>query len=336
MTSPPENSDSTNVAPKPWKRWLPFAVVAALAGVIAIIAIASAGDDDTTSSDTTISGDTTNSVDGSVGESVAPSGSAATLDTSTEPATTAASATSVSGTGGPTSSTASTNPAESSPAATELPTSSVAAPPGGAPSSPINLGRAADFALLGNTRVESTAPTTVTGQIGASNGPTPSFSPTGNPSGVIIVSAQTAQRAQGDVDDAISELDGLTPTELPAAELTAQIGPGTYSSATLSVTGTVTLDAGGDPNALFVFESADTLTVDAASEIVLEGGALACNVYWRIGSTATLGKGSTFVGTLISDDSITAESDVAIVGRLIARNGAVTLDGDSVGIPDCV
>lgn len=93
-------------------------------------------------------------------------------------------------------------------------------------------------------------------------------------------------------------MDGLTPTELPAADLAAQIGPGTYSSATLSVSGTVTLDAGGDPNALFMFESAGASTVADASRIVLEGGAEACNVYWRIGSSATL-------------------------------------DTDSIGIPDC-
>lgn len=153
--------------------------------------------------------------------------------------------------------------------------------------------------------------------------------------GLIIASAQTARQVQLAIDEAVFELDGLTPTEMPAVELGAQIGPGTYSSATLSVSGTVTLDAGGDPNALFVFESAGTLTVAEGSEIVIEGGALACNVYWRIASSATLGSGSTFVGTLIADDSITAASGVDIVGRLIARNGAVTLDSDSNGIPDC-
>jgi ice-binding like protein len=351
MSSPTDNPDPIEVAPKPWRRWLPLAIVAAIAGIIAIIAIVSAGDDDT-------NGDTANSVD----ESVAPSGSPATSDTSTGAVTTGALSTSVSDTGDPTSSSASTNLADSSPAATDSPassvatdsptssvatdspassvatgspTSSVATPTGTAASSPIDLGRAADFALLGNTAVASTGPTTVTGYIGVSNGPTPSLSSAANPAGLIIVSAQTARQAQLAVDDAIAELDGLAETELPAADLVTQIGPGTYSSATLGVTGTVTLDAGGDPNALFVFESAGTLTVAAASQIVLDGGARECNVFWRIASTATLGSGSTFVGTLIADDSITAASGADVAGRLIARNGAVTLDSDSIAIPTC-
>lgn len=172
------------------------------------------------------------------------------------------------------------------------------------------------------------------GQIGASNGLPTGFS--SSDAGLIIVGAQTAQQAQLAVDDAVGEIDGLAATELPATDLGTQtIGPGTFSSATLDVTGTVTLDAGGDPNALFVFVMASTLTVADSTQIVLAGGAQACNVYWRLGSTATLGSGSTFVGTLIADDSVTAANDVGVVGRLIARNGSVTLDSDSIAISTC-
>jgi hypothetical protein len=312
--------------------------VAAIAGIIAIIiAVASGGDDGTKSGTAT-----------TVGGSVAPNGSGATIDTSTGPVTTGASSTgSASSTGGPTSSSASANPSDSSPVATGSPTSAGATTPpatasGGGTTPPatassaINLGSAANFAVLGNTAVISTGPTKLTGQIGASNGPATGLSAADSSTGIIIVDSLTASQAQVAADEAVSELDGLTPTKLPSADLATQrIGPGTYSSATLGVSGTVTLDAGGDPNALFVFESASTLTVAAAGRIVLDGGAQACNVYWRTGSSATLESGSTFVGTVIADESITAASGSDVVGRFIARNGAVTLDSDSIAIPTC-
>lgn len=96
----------------------------------------------------------------------------------------------------------------------------------------------------------------------------------------------------------------------------------------------MTLDAGGDPNALFVFESASTLSVAPGSRIVLQGGAQECNVYWRLGASATLGSDSTFVGMVIADGSI-ASSGSNVVGRLIARAGAVTLDAASITVSRC-
>jgi hypothetical protein len=222
------------------------------------------------------------------------------------------------------------------PVATDSPTPSGATTSPAKTSSQIDLGHAADFAVLGNTSVGNTGPTTVTGQIGASDGSATGFSAVANPTGIIIVDSQTSQQGQVAADGATSQLDGLARKALPSAEVATQrLGPGTYSSASLDVTGTVTLDGGGDPNALFVFESASTLTVAPASQIVLDGGAQACNVFWRAGSSATLGAGSTFVGTVIADDSITVASGNDVVGRFIARNGAVTLDSDSIVYPIC-
>ena len=328
----PAEPDPIDAAPNPWKRWLPLAIVAVIAATVVVIAVASGNDEGTT-------GGTASTVD----QSVPPGGSAATNDTSTGQVTIAASSTAVPGSGGPT-----TNPAASSPVATNAtgPTGTtgstgstaagVATTLATAPASGVDLGRAADFALLGNTAVDSTGPTTVSGQIGASNGLPTGFSSPENGPGLIIVGAQAAQQAQLDVDTATSDLDSLAPTELPAGELDTQtIGPGTYHSSTLGVTGTVTLDAGGDPNALFVFQSAGTLTTAAASQVVLAGGAQACNVFWRLGSSATMGSGSTFVGTVIADDSITAASGIDVIGRLIARNGSVTLDSDSIAGATC-
>ena len=176
----------------------------------------------------------------------------------------------------------------------------------------------------------------MTGQVGASNGSATGFSPGGTPSGIIIVDSETARQAQLAVDDAVAELDGLPPTDLPAPGLGVQpIGPGTYRAANLDVSGTVTLDAGGDPNAVFVFESPGTLTIGDGSQIALTGGARACNVYWRLGSSANLGSDATLVGTVIADDSIAAASGSTVDGRLIARNGAVTVNTSSIAVSTC-
>ena len=259
MSLPPE-PDSIEAAPKPWKRWLPLAIAAVIAATVVVIAVASGNDSGTTSN-------TASTVD----QSVPIGGSAATNDTSTGQVTTASSSTAVPGAGGST-----TNPAASSTnvtgstdatGSTASTAAGVVTTQGTAPASGVDLGRAADFAVLGNTAVDSTGPTTVSGQIGASNGLPTGFSSTANGPGLIIVGAQAAQQAQLDVDGATPDLDNLAPTELPAAELDTQtIGPGTYHSATLGVTGTLTLDAGGDPSALFVFQSAGTLTTAAASQ----------------------------------------------------------------------
>jgi hypothetical protein len=97
----------------------------------------------------------------------------------------------------------------------------------------------------------------------------------------------------------------------------------------------VTLDAGGDPNARFVFESGSTLEVAAASEIVLAGGAQACNVLWRVGGSATFRSGASFAGVVIANDSITAANGAAFAGRLMALNGAVTLDTNTIDVGTC-
>jgi len=246
--------------------------------------------------------------------------------------------TSTSGSGSPTSSTASTTsvPGVTAPLATDSPTSVGGTTPPVASVGQIDLGRAADFAVLANTEVSNTGSTTVTGQIGASTGRLIGLSATNNPTGVIIVDSQTAVQAQLAADGASSELDARARTAVPTGGLgTQRIGPGTYSSAALGIDGTLTLDAGGDPQALFVFESTGTLTVAAATQIVLDGGAQACNVFWRTGSSATVGGGSTFVGTVIADESITVASGTDVVGRFVARNGAVTLDTDSIASPIC-
>jgi len=151
-----------------------------------------------------------------------------------------------------------------------------------------------------------------------------------------VVDSLTAGQGQLDAQRVSAELDALSRTPLETPELADQtIGPGTYGSTTLGVTGTVTLDAGGDANAKFVFESNSTLNVAAASQIVLAGGAQACNVFWRLGGSASFGSGSTFVGNVLAEDSIAAATGADFTGRLIAANGAVFLNTNTIDVGTC-
>ena len=108
-----------------------------------------------------------------------------------------------------------------------------------------------------------------------------------------------------------------------------------YQGGTIELTGTVTLDGGGDPNAVFVFKAASTLVTASASRVVLISGAQACNVFWQVGSSATFGTTTAFAGTVIADVSITATTGTSVDGRLLARNGAVTLDTSTITVPAC-
>ncbi len=318
-SDPTPDSDDSPEARKRWPRWITIAgVVAVVGAVVAIIAVLASGSDN---------GGTANTD----GQSSSVNGSAAPTSASAEGATTAALSTTAPGTGSePTTTLAVTVTTESAPPSTDSPTTAAT----GQPKRP-DLGTAADFGVLGNTGVDSTGPTAITGQVGASNGSVTGFSASENP-GVIVVDSPSAVQAQLAAQRVSLELDALAATPLPADVLAGQtIGPGVYGAATLGVTGTVTLDAGGDPNAVFVFQSTTTLTVSPGSQIVLAGGTQACNVFWRLGSSATFGTGSTFAGTVIAEQSITVSTGADMVGRLIALNGAASLDTDTIDVGTC-
>ena len=107
------------------------------------------------------------------------------------------------------------------------------------------------------------------------------------------------------------------------------------SPSSFAISGTLTLDAEGDPNAVFVFQAASTFITGAGSDVSLLDGAQACNVFWQVGSSATLGADSTLVGTVLAHSSITAAAGAAVQGRLLARDGATTLDSNTVTTPVC-
>jgi hypothetical protein len=111
--------------------------------------------------------------------------------------------------------------------------------------------------------------------------------------------------------------------------------PGLYFSASaLEISsGTLTLDAQGDPNAVFIFQTAATLTTTSGLGMVLAGGAKASNIFWQVGTSATLGTGSAFYGTIMADQSITLNSGATLDGRALARIAAVNLNASNVTRP---
>lgn len=202
---------------------------------------------------------------------------------------------------------------------------------------PIGLGTADNFAVLAGQGVTNTGPTTVNGDLGT--WPNPSITGAGlTVNGSVHAADAVAQQAQADTTVAYNDAASRTPASTVATELGGQtLTAGVYnsSSGTFEITGPLTLDAQGNPNAVFVFQAASTLTTASASTVNLVNGATACNIFWQVGSSATLGTDSTFRGTVLALASITITTGVTIEGRALARNGAVTLDTDTITRATC-
>lgn len=207
----------------------------------------------------------------------------------------------------------------------------------------INQGSTTNFAVLGASTVTNTGATTMSGTAGADIGLSPGTSFTGSgtvtTSGVQHITDVTAATAQADLVTAYNDLGTPTPTTLTNPDLATQvISPGVYNTAagTFSNSGNLTLDAGGDASAIFIFQAASTVITSTSSTMTLANGAQACHVFWRVGSSATLGVTSTFVGHIYAMVSITANTGASIKGQLLARTGAVTLDGNTIVNDSCV
>ena len=215
---------------------------------------------------------------------------------------------------------------------------SVAAPA----SAQVTLGTAQNFAVLGGSTVTNTGPTVVTGNLGTS----PGSSVTGFPPGIVAggsihAADATAAQAQSDLTAAYNTAAGIAcGTDLTGQNLGGlTLTPGVYCfSSSAALTGTLTLNFLGNPNAFFLFKIGSTLTTASASSVVLTNtGGTNCpsNVFWQVGSSATFGTGSTFGGNVMALTSITLTTGASLTGRALARNGAVTLDTNSVSVAGC-
>ena len=194
-----------------------------------------------------------------------------------------------------------------------------------------------DFAILSGSAVISSGLTTVTGNVGVSPGTSVIGFPPGTLSGLIHAGDADAARAMASAfagyADAVSRSIG-------AVAISGDLGdqaltPGLYrSSSSLTISsGDVTLDAKGDGSAVFIFQSASTLTSSAGRKVVLAGGAKASNVFWQVGTSAILGADSEFSGSVLADESIMLNAGATLSGRLLAIHGTITLASNAITGP---
>lgn len=200
------------------------------------------------------------------------------------------------------------------------------------------LGTAQSFAVLGGSTVTNTGASVLTGDLGVSPGAAITGFPPGTATGTTHAADAVALQAQNDVTTQYNALAAAAcSADLTGQDLGGQtLTPGTYCfSSSAQLTGTLTLNAQGNANAAFIFKTGSTLTTASASSVVLINGGNPCGVAWQIGSSATLGTTTSFIGNLIALQSITLNTGANIIGRALARNGAVTLDTNNVSFATC-
>jgi hypothetical protein len=208
---------------------------------------------------------------------------------------------------------------------------------------PINLGAAGAFAVMATASITSTGPTQINGDVGLNPG-TGQGIPPAQVNGTIHIDDQAIITAQADLlaayNDAVSR--SVTSVSLPGNMGGLTFTPGLYTNSTsVLISGAgpgnnVTLDAQGDPNAIFIFKMGSTLTTGPGSQVILAGGAKAGNIFWEVGTSATLNTTTIFEGNILASVTITVDTGSVVVGRLLGgsnSDGSVTINASTVSVP---
>ncbi|HXD91818.1 MAG TPA: ice-binding family protein [Bacteroidia bacterium] len=225
-------------------------------------------------------------------------------------------------------STTTTSPATTTPNPVVIPTQTTV-------QTSISLASTSTFAILAGSAINSTGATNINGDLGLS----PGSSVGGFPPGVLVgtqhINDPIAAQAKLDLTAAYNDAAGRTCTDI--VTLSGNLGgltltPGLYkSTSSLAISsGDLTFDAKGNANAVFIIQIASTLTTTSGRQVILSGGALASNIFWQVGSSATFGTTSVFKGTVMAMQSITFDTGASIDGRALARTGAVVMAGNAI------
>jgi hypothetical protein len=199
----------------------------------------------------------------------------------------------------------------------------------------IALGSASGFAVLAGAEITSTGETVITGDLGLSPGTSVGGFPPGILNGTLRINDGTANQAKLDLTTAYNAAAGRTSKDI--VSLSGNIGgltltPGLYkSTSSLEISsGDVTFDAKGESTAVFIIQIASSLTTTPGRKVILSGGALSSNIYWQVSSSASFGTTTVFKGTVMALESITFDTGATLEGRALARNGAVTMEGNTI------
>jgi LPXTG-motif cell wall-anchored protein len=202
------------------------------------------------------------------------------------------------------------------------------------------LGNAQSFAVLGGSAVTNTGASVITGDLGVSPGTSVTGFPPGNVIGTIHSADTLAGQAQAGVTTAYNALAAqtCTTTFTPPTDLGGKtLVPGVYCfGSSAALTGVLTLDGQGNPSAVWVFKIGSAITAASGSSIVFIGAGSGCNVFWQVTSSATIGTTSQFAGNILALTSITLNTGARLSGRALARNGAVTLDTNTISASACL
>lgn len=212
------------------------------------------------------------------------------------------------------------------------------ASPAYAAEAPVGLGTAGTYSVLGGQTVTNTGPSSLSGDLGVWPGSAITGFPPGKVGGSTHAGDAVAKQAQSDLVVAYDDAAGRAPTAAVAGDLVGKtLTAGVYkSTGPLALGGPLTLDAQGDPNAVFIFQVATTLITASASTVNVINSAQACRIFWQVGTSVTLGTDSSFKGTVMAMASNSNNTNAVIEGRLLVRTGQVSLDNNTFTTPGCV